>query len=81
MKCSTIFGISLTLLFISLGVAFYWYEYRPSRIRANCETQSTERATSFFKEIIGKKAPEGVFIQANKEVYYISCLREQGVEH
>jgi hypothetical protein len=61
-------------------VASYWYEYRPSRIRATCETKSTEEARAFLKEIAGKKAPEGSFIQANNEAYYMNWLREHGLE-
>jgi hypothetical protein len=33
---------------------------------------------------MGKRAPkglpEGLYSQANKEAYYLSCIREQGLE-
>jgi len=80
MENRSIVSLGAVMLVISMGLAFYWYEYRPSRIRATCETKSTEQAKAFLKEIAGKKAPEGLFIQANKEAYYMSCLREHGLE-
>jgi hypothetical protein len=77
-------AFGMVMLVIGVGLAFYWYEYRPSRIRATCETQSIEQAQAFLKDLMGKKAPrgmpEGMFVQANKEAYYLSCVREQGLE-
>lgn len=35
---------------------------------------------AFFKEITGKKGPEGLYARANKESYYLNCIREQGLE-
>lgn len=76
--------LGAVILIVSMGLAFYWYEYRPSRIRATCETQATERAQEFLRQMIGKQAPkgfpEGLYSQANKEAYYLSCVREQGLE-
>jgi len=66
-----------------MGVAFYWYEYRPSQIRSICERQSIEQAQELFKQITGKKlskGSEGLYFIANKEAYYLSCVREQGLE-
>jgi hypothetical protein len=71
------------ILVISMGVAFYWYEYRPSQIRSFCERQSIEQAQEFFKQITGKKPSkdsEGLYNIDNKEAYYLSCVREQGLE-
>lgn len=76
--------LGAVILVISMGLAFYWYEYRPSRIRATCETQSIERAQEFARKIIGKQVPkgfpEGFYNTANKDAYYLSCVREQGLE-
>lgn len=71
------------MLVIIMAVAFYWYEYRPSQIRSICERQSIVQAQEFFKQIAGKKTPrdsQGLYIIANKEAYYLSCVREQGLE-
>ena len=75
--------IGIFILVISMGVAFYWYEYRPAQIRSICERQSIEQAQEFFKQITGKKSPkdsEGLYSITNKEAYYLSCVREQGLE-
>jgi len=80
----SIVPLGAVMLVVTMGLAFYWYEYRPSRIRAACETRSTEQAQAFLREMTGKRAPkglpEGLYIRANKEAYYLSCVREQGLE-
>ena len=80
MKSRSMVALGAVMLISSIGLAFYWYEYRPSRIRAVCEMKSTEQAKEFLNEILGKKAPHGLFLQANKEAYYMNCLREHGLE-
>ena len=75
--------IGVFILVIIMGIAFYWYEYRPSQIRSVCERQSIEQAQELFKQITGKKPSkdlEGLYSIANKEAYYLSCVREQGLE-
>jgi hypothetical protein len=96
----TIGEIGAVILIAILGLAFYWYEYRPSQIRATCEAQAVEQAMqSFsqaaqsFNEIMGNLVPEsfqealpealpeeGLYNEANKEAYYLSCVREHGLE-
>jgi hypothetical protein len=77
-------ALSMVLIILAVAFAFYWYEYRPSQIRAECEKFATDQAADFLKQIIGKKAskdlPEGMYFQANKEVFYLSCVRENGLE-
>lgn len=77
-------ALGAVTLVVSMGLAFYWYEYRPSQIRATCETQSAEQAAEFFKQLMGKKAskgfPEGFYTLESKEAYYLSCVREHGLE-
>ena len=84
MGSRSIVALGALMLVVGAGLAFYWYEYRPSRIRAACETYSTEQAQAFIREIMGKNArkglPEGFYLQANKENYYMSCVRKQGLE-
>jgi hypothetical protein len=75
--------LGAVMLVIGTGLAFYWYEYRPSQIRATCEAKSTEQAAEFFRQAMGKNAGkvfEGLYGQANKEAYYLSCVREHGLE-
>ena len=33
--------VTIILIIIILGVAFYWYEYRPSEIRKECQKIAT----------------------------------------
>jgi uncharacterized protein YpmB len=80
MENRSIVSLGVVMLVVSMGLAFYWYEYRPSRIRATCETQSTEQAVEFFKKLTRKKNSEGMYMQANKESYYVDCLRQHGLE-
>lgn len=72
------------ILIAGAGLAFYWYEYRPSQIRATCETQAAEQAAEFLKQIMGKQAyrglPDGLYSQTHKEGFYLSCVRGNGLE-
>tara|TARA_B110000503_G_scaffold43274_1_gene70762 strand:- start:1892 stop:2176 length:285 start_codon:yes stop_codon:yes gene_type:complete len=89
----TIVALGALMLVIILGLAFYWYEYRPSQIRATCETWATEQAAQFFGEVmesmfpekvleefLPEGLPEGLYAEANKEAFYLSCIREYGLE-
>ena len=84
MGTRSIVALGAVMLVVGIWLAFYWYEYRPSRIRATCETQSTEQAQEFLRQMMGKQAPkgfpEGLYGQANKEAYYMNCVRGQGLE-
>ena len=80
----SIVALGAVMLVVSMGFAFYWYEYRPSQIRAACEMQSTEQAQEFLSQMMAKQVPkgfpEGMYNQANKESYYMNCVRGQGLE-
>jgi len=56
----------LVLLVLVLGGAFYWYDYRPSVIRARCSMEAE------------KRADKDEFIY---EVIYRHCLRSHGIEY
>lgn len=55
-------------IFVLISFLFYWYEYRPNKIRSNCENEieSTVKGT-------GKTLEEADF-------YYKMCLRKNGLE-
>ena len=80
----SVVALGAVMLVVTMGFAFYWYEYRPSRIRSACEARSTEQAQAFLREMAGKQAPkgppDGFYIRSDKEAYYVSCVREQGLE-
>lgn len=83
MDSRSVVALGAVMLIVGMGLAFYWYEYRPSQIRATCETQSAEQAAEFLRQLMGKQPPkglEGLYSQANKEAYYLSCVREHGLE-
>ena len=83
MDNKSVASLGVVMLVVGLGLAFYWYEYRPSQIRATCEAQAAEQAAEFFKQLMGSKGSkvsEGLYGQAHKEAYYLSCVREHGLE-
>jgi hypothetical protein len=63
------FKIQLTVLiifaFLIVGGWFYWYEYRPSMVRATCS------------ELAEKEADKDLFVY---EIIYRHCLRINGME-
>ena len=82
--------VVLVVCIFGAAFAFYWYEYRPSQIRAECETFSIESATEEFKEslqkqLLGKLLPkgsaEGLYNVDSKNAYYLSCVRQGGLEN
>jgi hypothetical protein len=81
--------IVMVLLVACAAFAFYWYEYRPSHIRTECETLAIDKATkefkeSFQKQILDKLNPKGSadrsFNTESKNAYYLSCIRQGGLE-
>jgi hypothetical protein len=38
------------------------------------------RAQPFLKELLGKGSGKGLYNQDNKEAYYVSCVRAQGLD-
>ena len=79
--------VVLVVFIFGAAFAFYWYEYRPSQIRAECETFAIESAIEEFKEkqLLGKLLPkgsaEGLYSVDSKNAYYLSCVRQGGLEN
>lgn len=73
---------------IGLGL-FYWYEYRPSEIRARCESEAIRSAQQMAR-LRAESYPGDPNWQAfvSKELYwaqdknnfYVSCVRKQGLD-
>ena len=57
----------IVLILVILGVAFYWYEWRPSQIRMECSEIAKDKTTGL-----------GATYE-RYENYYESCLREKGL--
>ena len=59
--------LSLAVFLIIIGTGlFYWYEYRPAKVRETC---------SSFAE---KESEKDVFLY---EIVYRHCLRKHGIEY
>lgn len=55
--------------------AFYWYEYRPSKIRAECSDSALRNSMASLNESIF--TIDGMNL---KEKFYRDCLRYYGLE-
>lgn len=77
----------LTTVFV-VGFLFYWYEYRPTAIRKNCNEKAIENAQRLYKKRAEEdsfsykkeKAEEGWYLKQDYEDYYRKCLRSEGLE-
>lgn len=73
---------------VVLGILFYWYEYRPSEIRKECNEIAIANAMGLFKEKSAlqpyvyspQKAAKGMYLTDDYETYYRKCLRDHGVD-
>lgn len=50
--------ILIILIFISLGVAFYWYEWRPAQIRKECGQSDDAVIPAFYQKCLHEKGIE-----------------------
>lgn len=65
--------ISAIIIFLIIGFAFYWYGYRPLKIKQRCsaEAKSHQNTTLEFKNV-----PRQEF----ENIYYNSCLVRFGLK-
>lgn len=66
-KLSVILIVLLAV--IILGLAFYWYEYRPARIAKKCNSYAEDIDPTIYYPGIEKG-----------EINYIKCLRDNGLD-
>ncbi len=59
-------AVLIVLVLLMAGGWFYWYEYRPSMVRAICSSEAEKRADK----------DEFVY-----EIIYRHCLRSHGIEY
>jgi len=82
--------ILVVLVIMSLFIAwFYWFQYRPTKIRFYCSNQGEENARKTRKssplleamipEYKEEALREEAFIK-NYEFFYKKCLHEQGLK-
>lgn len=62
--------VLLILIVLIIGSAFYWFEYRKSKIISDCWNTAKNNETSFTLSRV-----------LRMEVRYQNCLREKGVEY
>ena len=77
--------VILMILLIGSGL-FYWYEWRPARIRRECSEVAAQAAIELMKmkAEISKRyrqfAEKDLFLKDDMEAYYKECLRKRGLE-
>ncbi len=62
----------IILAVIILGVAFYWYNYRPSQIKKECFEIARKSA-------IEKSGLKDKFYKDDYDTYYKWCLQKKGL--
>lgn len=82
-------NLLIILGFFILLVAFYWFQYRPTKIRADCAKIATENAQEKLKyeadkpgwqEVEEEAAARDMFRQPDYLVYLSRCLDEHGLK-
>lgn len=80
-------------ILMAIGIAgllvFYWYEYRPTKIRSACIEEATNAAIETMKDRAKmedgwrddyrKAAKQGFYLVSDKEQKYKDCLRNHGL--
>lgn len=56
----------IIIILIILGFIFYWYSYRPAKIRKLCASDTSHRSLAEIRIV--------------SESMYVRCLRENGLE-
>ncbi len=67
--------VIISLFVVILGLAFYWYEYRPQKIRKDCYKRAQNFYVSAAEEVASNKSVEE--IQNN---LYVDCLMWSGLK-
>lgn len=66
----------LVILVVSIVIAFYWYEWRPQKIRVECNDSAFESSMESFDE--------SAYTQSGrmdlKDKFYKDCLKYNGLE-
>lgn len=71
MKNKIILGV---IILIGVGIIFYWYEYRPAKIRENCSI--TKNITSYIP--VNMRVDKEGYRKATDDEYEF-CLRNNGI--
>ncbi len=74
MKVKILFII---IAFIILGASFYWYSWRPEKIRKDCSTLSTKLNAEWSASHLGSTMED---FNKNFDAFYIRCLEKNGLQ-
>ena len=68
--------VVIFVVLLVLGGVFYWYEWRPTQIRKECQwkTENTE-----YRDVLEKRIQLKLGGTEENDLYQI-CLREHGLE-
>lgn len=76
------------MIILILGVAFYWFQYRPTQIYSYCNYKAQEDAKNALKDkteigadIYKEAVEKGMYLKDDYEYAYKKCLRENGIEN
>lgn len=80
--------VGIIFLLAVAGGWFYWFQYRPSLIRADCHNEAGEKAQDLLKtkaELdpydaeLKKAAEKGLHLRDDYESYFRNCLNSRGL--
>lgn len=69
---SKLIGFSIVVILL---LSFYWFFYRPSKIRENCHQKAVNEVFA-----IGNKGLESTFETQTYKDAYSACLHESGLQ-
>ena len=59
-----------------MGITFWWYSFRPSRIVRSCSLEAKQKAVT---KLAGVEEDKGKFRSDDRDSYYKWCLQEHGL--
>lgn len=68
------------LLVVILGLAFYWYEWRPAQIKGKCSQRATEGVNITLRGPVGFLEKLHPCLRKSYDQCYEICLQEKGLE-
>ena len=66
--------IFIALLIFLIALWFYWFQYRPSMIRSNCDSQAKLSARVKYNK-------DNKFLEKDYDSYFRFCMNENGLKN
>ena len=67
------YRLLVLMALVVLGLAFYWYSYRPSQIKIECSS------TAHDKAVAKRNSYDKTFLKDDYDTYYKWCLEQKGL--